>query len=249
MQSKSTRILWILTGAYAALYFTGIGITLHEGELSFKNLNDILFLILSVIFLTAIALLWANKKTAGIFFMAWNTGIWIYDFLLEKGQDTGMLSIMAIPIMVIGALFCLEWFKASGKSQQSVPSQWKYMLLILLINYSLLYLIVVISELYSGKHTDYFSLPFILLPILFLLFIIGFAFSWKCDFVAGLIFVLWYAILIVGSVGYFELRDSGPWIMFGIPLLLQGLFYIKNNLWYKSGQVKDETVSDRHHFI
>lgn len=234
MLSKSTRILWILTGVYAAMYFTGIGIALHERELSFRNLNDILFLLLSVIFLSAIALLWANKKTAGIIFMAWNTGIWIHDFLLERGQDTGMLSIMAIPIMIIGALFCLEWYKTSGKSQQSVPSQWKYILRILLINYSLLYIIVVISELYSGKPVDYFGLPFILLPILFLLFIIGFAFSWKREFVAGLIFVLWYAILIVGSVGYLEFRDSGPWIMFGIPLFLQGLFYIKNYFWNKS---------------
>ncbi|HAM08941.1 MAG: hypothetical protein A2X04_07515 [Bacteroidetes bacterium GWF2_41_9] len=235
MKSKSTKILRILIIVYAILYFTGIGIILYKGELSLKNLNDILFLLLSVIFLSAFCLLWVNEKMAGIIFMGWNAGVWIHDLCLEGGRDRGMISIMAVPVMVIGALSCLEWYKSSVNPQLSVPFHWKYILRVLLLNYSVLYIIVVISEQFSDKPYDYFSLPFILFPILFLVFIIGFAFSWKHELLAGLIFVLWYIIMLAGSVGYFEFRDSGPWIMFGVPLFLQGLFYIKNYLWFKSG--------------
>ena len=233
MKSKSLSNLRITAVVYAAIYLLGTVTSFYNGELSFDNLNGSLFFVFFIIFLSGIALLWTRVRISGIIFMIWNAFMWIYDLLLARGHGSGMISIMAVPVMVIGALFCLEWYKTSRDPQPSVPSQWKFVLRILLINYSVLYTIVVISEQFSDKPYDYFSLPFILFPILFLVFNIGFAFSWKRELQAGLIFVLWYVILFAGSVGYFELRDSGPWIMFGVPILLQGLFYIKNYLWYK----------------
>ncbi len=76
---------------------------------------------------------------------------------------------------------------------------------------AVLYTIVVISELSSENTYNYSSLPFILFPLMFLVFLIGFIFSWKWELQAGFIFLLWYAILFTGSVIYFEFRDSGPW--------------------------------------
>jgi hypothetical protein len=235
MISKSIRILSIIIVVYAALYLASMVSSFYKGELSFTNLKDILLILYFVIFIAGIVLLWTKKKTAGIIFMTWNAGIWIYDLWLNRGRDSGMLSIMAVPVMVVGTLFFLEWHKSSNTLQPSVPQQWKFILRVLLINYAVLYSIVVISELSSVEHTDYYSLPFILFPLMFLVFILGFAFSWKREFYAGIIFLAWYAILLLGSVAWFEFRDSGPWILFGIPVLLQGLFYIKNYLWYKSG--------------
>jgi hypothetical protein len=235
MKSKSIRNLRIIVLVYAALYLTGLVSSFYNGELSFYKFKDILFFVFFIIFLSGIALLWIRERISGIIFMVWNAFIWIYDLQLSRGDDSGMISILTVPVMVIGALSCMEWYKSSVNPQPSVPFQWKYILRVLLLNYSVLYIIVVISEQFSDKPYDYFSLPFILFPILFMVFIIGFAFSWKHELMAGLIFVLWYLILVAGSVGYFEFRDSGPWIMFGVPIFLQGLFYIKNHLWYKSG--------------
>lgn len=234
MKSKSLRNLRIMTGLYAVLYLTGIVISIYNSELSFQRSIDILFLFLFLLFLSGIPFLWRRVRVAGIIFMVWNAGIWILDLGPGRGNDSGMPSIMAVPAMVIGSFLYLEWYKTFRNPQSSVASNWKFILRVLLINYSVLYTIVVISEQFSDKIYDYFSLPFVLFPILFLVFIIGFIFSWRREFQAGWIFVLWYIILFAGSVGYFEFRDSGPWIMFGIPLLLQGLFYIKNHLWYKS---------------
>ena len=220
---------------YAVLYLTGIVISIHKEELSFQKFIDILFLFLFILFSSGIIFLWRRERVAGIIFMVWNTGMWVLDLSPGKGIDSGMLCIMAVPVMVIGAFLCLEWYKTFKKPKPSVPLQWKFILRVLLINYSVLYTIVVISEQFSDKPYDYSSLPFILFPILFLVFIIGFIFSWKRELQAGWIFVFWYLILFAGSVGYFEFRDSGPWIIFGIPLLLQGLFYIKNQIWFKTG--------------
>lgn len=236
MISKSTRILRIIIIVYAALYLAAIVSSFYNKELSFADMKDILFLLLFVIFLAGIGLLWIREKTAAILFMAWNTGIWICDLYLGSGEDRGMLSIMAVPIMVIGAFILLERYKYSDPIQTPVPHQWKYILRVLLINYAVLYSIVVVSELSHGELPEYYSLPFILFPIIFIVFILGFAFSWKREFHAGIIFLAWYAILFMGSVIWHELRDSGPWILFGIPVLLQGLFYIKNYLWYKTRQ-------------
>jgi hypothetical protein len=236
MISKSTRILKILIIVYAVLYLAAIVSSLFDKELSFTEIKDILFLLLFVMLSAGIGLLWKREKTAAILFMVWNTGIWITDLYLGSGEDRGMLSVMAVPVMVVGALLLLERYKSCGTQQPSVPEKWKYILRVLLINYAVLYSIVVVSELYHGELRDYYRLPFILLPVIFLVFILGFAFSWKREFHAGIIFLAWYAILFMGSAIWHELGDSGPWILFGIPVLLQGLFYIKNYLWYKTRQ-------------
>jgi hypothetical protein len=233
MKSKSLRYLRIIAVIYAAMYLTVIVSSFYNRELSFHKFKDTLFFVLFIIFLSGIVLLWTKERISGIIFMVWNAFIWIFDLQLTIGDDSGMISILTVPVMVIGALLYLEWYKNSRNTQQSVPYQWKFILRVLLINYGALYTIVVISELSSEKTYDYFSLPFILFPLMFLVFLIGFVFSWKWELQAGLIFLIWYAILFTGSVIYFEFRDSGPWIMFGVPIFLQGLFYIKNYLWYK----------------
>lgn len=234
MKTKSTKILQILTGVYAALYFAGLVSSFYEGEISFVNLIDNLFLFLFLLFIVGFALSWTREKISGIIFMVWNAGIWIYALFLFRYQDGGMLCILAVPILVIGSLLLLRWYTTSKELVPSEQQKWKFILRILLINYAVLYAIIVISELTNGKPLDYFSLPFILFPMLLLIFIVGFVLSWKREFQAGLIFLLWCAILTFGSINYFEIRDSGPWILFGLPILLQGLFYIKNYSQYRS---------------
>jgi hypothetical protein len=234
MNPKPTKTLQIITGVLAALYLAGIIISFIDGELTFYKLLDNYFLLLFVMFISGFILSWTRRKTAGIILMVWNAGVWIYDLYLTRGhQDSGMLSFMAVPALVIGALLLLQWYRTSDATVPSEQKQWKYVLRILLINYAALYGILVFTELTSGNLSDYFSLPFILFPLLLLLFILGFVLSWKREFQAGIIFLIWYAIMLFGTIVYSEFRDSGPWILFGFPVFLQGLFYIKNHFTYK----------------
>jgi len=140
---------------------------------------------------------------------------------------------MAVPAMVLGVLLLLKWYKTSESAVPTKQLQWRFLLRVLLINYIVLYAIVVLSELLKGKPFDYFSLPYILFPLLLLVFLAGFALSWRREFTAGFIILFWCAIMIAGSVAYFDFRQSGPWIIFGLPVLLQGIFYLNHHYQYR----------------
>ena len=230
MKTKSTRTLQILTSVGAALYLFFIAMTIfYDSYPIFKpfDLKEALLLI----FIAGFALAWTNKKMAtGIVFVIWNAGIWIDDLYLHRPEmDYSMISAMASCFMLIGAFFLLEWYKASKATVPSQQLQWKFILRVLLINYAVLYSIVAFSELSVGKPVNYFSFPFIIYPLLFLIFLVGFLLSWKREFLAGYIFLSWCAILIFTNVAYSEISALGGWALFGLPILLQGIFYIKNH--------------------
>ncbi len=166
--------------------------------------------------------------------MIWNTVVWISDLYLNRPeQDYSMLSAMASFFMVIGAFFVLEWYKTSKATESSKKQLWEFILIVLLINYAVLYSIVVFSELSVGETVNYLSFPFIIYPLLLLIFFMGFLSSWKKEIFAGYVFLFWFAILIYANVAYSEILNLGPWAAFGLPVLLQGIFYIKLNKYSK----------------
>jgi hypothetical protein len=234
MKTKSVRILQIISGVYVALYLAAVISSIVEGDISFQEWADYLFLFLFLLLVAGFSLSWNFERVAGITFLVWVMGIWIFDLLLTRGKDSGMLSIMAVPGLVIGALLLLNWYKTTKAPSPPSKMQWKFILRVLLISYAVLYAIVVISEVGLGNPQDYFSLPFVLFPLMLLLFLSGFAVSWRWELAAGILFVLWSALLVFGSVAYTEIFNSGPWAFFGIPVLLQGIFYIRNRVEYKS---------------
>ena len=234
MKSKSTKTLQILTSVFAGLYFLFTAIAFFQNGFSFLNPTDNLLLVLLLIFIIGFALSWARKKMAGIIFMIWNAGVWISALYFARDQDdSAMAGMMATPMLVIGALYLLEWYKASEATVPKEQKQWKFILRILLINYAVLYGIAVISELLVGKSVDYFSLPYIVLPLLLLIFSVGFLLSWEKEFLAGFIFLFWCAFYLFGAISYTEILQAGPWTIFIFPMLLQGIFYIRNHYQYK----------------
>ena len=230
MKTKSTRTLQNLASVGAVLYLLFIAMTIfHDSYPIFKPFD--LYEALLLIFIAGFALCWMNKKmAAGILFMLWNAGVWIWELYLSRSeQDYGMLSAMASYFMVIGAFFLLEWYKSFKATVPSQQEQWKFILRVLLINYAVLYAIVVFSEISVGEPVNYLSFPFIIYPLLFLIFWVGFLISWKQELLAGYVFFIWCAILIVANVAWSEISTLGGWALFGLPILLQGIFYIKNH--------------------
>ena len=234
MKFKTTRILQILISVYAALYLAVIISSFIEGELNLSNLTDKLVLIPVVIFIAGLVLSWLRLKTGGIILMVWTASIWFYDLCLAREVGGGLASILSVPAMVLGSLLLLEWYKGTETGASSKKLQWRYLLRVLLINYLVLYAIVVFSEVVTGRPREYLSLPFILFPVLLLVFLAGFALAWKREILAGYLFLLWSAILVFGNLAYFDLRDSGPWLLFGVPVLIQGLLYLNQHYQYRA---------------
>jgi hypothetical protein len=235
-KSKTTKTLQILIGIGVVLYIFGFTMALFFGPgLDFSNLNTYLSLGLLIVLIVGFALSWTNKKMAtGIVLMIWNAGVWITTlYLIEREDDYAMGSAMASLIMILGAFFLLEWYKTSKATLPLEQQQWKFILRVLLVNYAVLYIIVVFSEITIGEPVNYISYPFIIYPILLLIFFVGFLFSWKKELLSGYIFLSWCAILIGANITYSEISTLGGWALFGLPLLLQGIFYIKNHYEFR----------------
>jgi hypothetical protein len=235
-KSKTNKTLQVFTSVGAVLYLLFIAMTILFDSYPIFSPFDLEEALL-LIFIAGFALSWMNKKmAAGIIFIIWNVGVWIATlYLIERQDDYSMASAIASCFMVIGAFFLLEWYKTSKATVPSQLQQLKFILRVLLINYTVLYSIVVFSELSVGEPVNYFSFPYIIYPLLLLIFWVGFLLSWKWEFVAGYIFLFWFAILIVANVAFSEILHLGPWAAFGIPILLQGIFYIKNHNKFRTG--------------
>ena len=192
MKLRTAKTLQILTGIYLVLYVIGIVSSLLNSELSFLNLSDNLFLLLFLIFISGFVLCWKQEKIAGIILMIWNAGIWAYGLFLNRHQDGGMFCVMAVPVLVLGTLLILRWYKSSVSPQPSVQQQWKFILRVLLINYLVLYIIVrflrlqTVSILITLAYLIFYS------QCCFWIFCTGFILSWKREFLAGLLFIFWY---------------------------------------------------------
>ena len=152
-------------------------------------------------------------------------------------QDYGMLSAMASSFMVLGAFFMLDWYKTSKETIPSQKQQWNVILRVLLMNYAFLYSIVAISEPLVGEPVDYLSYPYIIYPMMLLIFLVGFILSWKWEYFVGYIFLGWFAILVTANVVYSEISTLGGWIFFGLPILLQGIFYLVNHFRFRKKEI------------
>ena len=240
MKSKPNRTLQILTSVGAFFYLGFIAMTVfYDGFPIFRPFG--LYEALLLIFIAGFVLAWMNKKfTTGIIFMIWNAVVWVSDLYLSRpSSDYSMLSAMASSFMVLGAFFLLEWYT----SKETVPTQqlkWKFILRVLLINYAVLYSIVAFSEPLVGEPVDYLSYPYLIYPFMLLIFLVGFILSWKWEYFAGYIFLVWFAILITANVVYSEISTLGGWAMFGVPLLLQGIFYIVNHFKFRKKEILNQ---------
>lgn len=232
MKSKANKTLLIITSVYALLYLAGMLASIFKGDLSLSKPIDNYFLVFFIIFLAGFLFSWKHKKIAGIIFLVWNAGVWILDFYVGRGPDSGMRIFLALPVLFIGCFFLLEWFKTTKVPKPTEQQKWKFILPIFLINYAVLYAIVVFSDLSVGEPVNYFNLPFMLYPILLILFFGGFALSWKREFYSGFIFIIWYIILLTGFILYPEFLRSGPWIFAGIVIPIQGIIYMKHHFQY-----------------
>jgi len=239
MKSKSKITLQILTGILALIHLVYIVVAFYQGSLSFLKLTDNLYIVLLLIFLAGFTLSWKRMKTTGILIMVWTSGVWILDlYIIGDGSDSdsGISSMVLSPVLVLGALFLLEWYKTSKATVPSRQLRWKFVLRTLLINYAVLYIILVFAELSgtTGAKVDYSSLPHILNPPLLLIFIAGFVVSWKRETLAGIIFLIWCGLAIFVFFGFPGTYYSGPWGFCILPILLQAIFYIKNHFEFRA---------------
>jgi hypothetical protein len=235
MKTIKNKILQVITTIYCVVYFIGFIIPFFTGEMSLSKSQDISVLIAFLFFLSGFIISWFNEKIGGYLLQAWVMLIWALGLFFWP--DAYMVMVLAVPVLVIGVFLNRKVYLKSAESMESRQLDWKYTIQLFLHNYVFLYLLVVISDLTRGKYFDYLSMPFILFPILLILFIAGVTLSYRKEFIAGIIFLGWYIIVIIGSVFYFDFYNTGPWFAFGIAILIHGILYLVYHFKIKTKKI------------
>jgi hypothetical protein len=108
--------------------------------------------------------------------------------------------------------------------------------------YGLLYLFFfIVSFIPSGAgnpisdspNFDPWDLEMIFVKLLFVVFLVGYFYSWKNGGIAGLIFLFWFILMVCMAIWVSTTlhRDSDMAIPMAIPLLVIGILFIVS--WYK----------------
>ncbi|HOW25013.1 MAG TPA: hypothetical protein PK711_05020 [Bacteroidales bacterium] len=161
---------------------------------------------------------------AGILLLVLNMGVWINGVFINRGD--GMDLILAVPLLFLGAVSLLGWYKNRQSPPPAKQQQWKFILRVLLINYILLYGLYMAQDFMYSDPIDFLTIPGVLFPVLLGLFLAGTILSWKWELYAGIFFLIWYGVVIWGTFGFFEFYNRGPHFLFGVVILLQGIFYL-----------------------
>ena len=106
-----------------------------------------------------------------------------------------------------------------------------FILLELLLTISLIvYILIFIGETFLTEE----SVPLldtVGIIILFILFLVGYYFSWKNQRISGIIIVGWYVIELI--FGFFVWDDAGMVILLGFPVFILGILLIIYSLKHK----------------
>lgn len=153
-----------------------------------------------------------------------NTAIWINGLLIHR--ERGLDIIWALPLLYAGTFLLSGWYKESRGIQTTKSQRWKFILSAILMNYLVLYFIYAIADIIYLPATDLLSIPGIIFPLLLGIFLTGFVLSWKQELYAGILFVLWYLLVLFGQLYYIEILAMGPYILIGITILVQGILYL-----------------------
>jgi len=107
-----------------------------------------------------------------------------------------------------------------GRKSKNRSHQW--ILRILLSIYALLYIMIGWDDFLS---INVWNIEYSALKILFAIFLIGYAISWKNELAAGVIFILWFLGMCYENF-FLCTSDCGAGIAMGIPLLILSIFFI-----------------------
>jgi len=218
---------------YAILYLLFILSSDFGGAWPSLNTEGIVVYSLFLLFILGFSLSWNNMIITGVIFLLWNVGMWILElFIVEKGGGLGI--VMGIPLLILGVLFIVIGYKNRKVPVPETNKQWKLALQLLLVIYTILYVLFVLGNFIIS---DLFTWPRIILTVLLVIYIAGFLLSWKWELIAGILFITWYAGLLIPGLQPLAYH-IGPLKLFGLPVLIQGILYLYYHFYLKSEKTK-----------
>lgn len=234
-------LLKSLIAIYGVIYFAGFLLPIFtesreslSSEMSTSEYYTIP--IACILFLVGAIYVWFNEKIGGIILLIWHFVVWFLSMFIWR--EAGMVLILIFPMLIPPVFLIRNWYKQHYPKYLQSIHQWKLILRILLINYAAIYLIIISAEIVQrlfnvplrGDLNNSTTWDYSMIETVILFFELGlFAFACIASFwsrkLTGFLLIIWYIIIAIASQQNFEIGNSGPWIIFSIPLAVQGLLY------------------------
>lgn len=242
---KSSRLLKVFLVAYGAVYIAMLVQSLLPTEEIGSDIVGAIICLL--VYFIGVGLAWFNKKAAGIILMIQYFMIWILAYTVW--HQAGLALALTLPVLIMGAFLYRNWYVENTEKYRTNPNARILLLDVLLLNYSVIYLFVIlysfiqkfssiqffkdnpIHQLY--EKISYLSATGFLLVLAILVYIAGLVVLKKNRLISGVLFVVWYAIVVVLTFTSPAFSRTGPWIAFGVMILINGILYIKDYLELK----------------
>jgi len=119
----------------------------------------------------------------------------------------------------------------SGIGSEGIKKHPKVLLTITTI-YGILYVAFILNFLIFENSNSEITLEGIIVVFAFIVFLIGYYFSWKNQLIAGVIFIFWWGIMWYLALFVAE-TDKGAGVVMGVPLFIIAILLIIN--WYRKG--------------
>jgi hypothetical protein len=114
----------------------------------------------------------------------------------------------------------------NARSQSNEVKKHPKVLLILTTIYGALYSILILSFLlFENPDFKNINLEGIIVTLAFIVFLVGYYFSWKNEMIAGTIFILWWGIMWYLGLFVAE-HDRGAGVVMGMPMFIIGVVFI-----------------------
>jgi hypothetical protein len=239
MKLKTTFWLKIGLGVYLALYLVEFLDTDLKNWV--WNAEQVTVFGLMVLFTFAFIVSWFNQIIAGILFQLWHFLVWI--FSLTIWPDAGMVLVLALPVLPFSVFMLFYGLKEKELVQNDIRSKWRIVLQQLMIHYFVLMGLITFVSPNRSVDINLLSYPYLLIPLMFGIVFFAFILSWKVKKWAGITLLSWYILAIIFRFTYPEIPNvEGPILMFGLPILIQGILYIQYSSRFKNSRSEDLAI-------
>lgn len=116
--------------------------------------------------------------------------------------------------------------KNNSESQSKGEKKHSTVLLTIITILGILYLIFIIDNFISEPH----NLESIIVNLAFIIFLVGYYYSWKNEMIAGIVFIFWWGIMWYLGLFIAE-HDKGAGVAMGVPIFIIGILFIVS--WYR----------------
>jgi len=121
--------------------------------------------------------------------------------------------------------------KDGSESQSSGKKKHPKVLLTITTIYGIIYVTLILSFLlFENPNYNNITLEGVIVSLAFIVFLIGYYFSWKNEMIAGLIFLFWWGMMWYLGLFVAE-RDRGAGVVMGVPMFIIGILFIV--YWYR----------------